>query len=198
MRRTQPAVYLKICALLVPREMKLEPSGGVKAMTDEQLDAALECGRCLRRALARRRTCLRELRRLWRSRLPMRFPSDDIVADDHIHGDQAGWHHACLDFPRRSSPFEPSLRRLRSPLPGNGIWRTEKKAPIRRPNTDQRSQRPSGRTRSPPIRGLCKHSQEFSATAGLRGGGCSLFRTDLSIPNCLITGKIQGISQNLG
>src|SRR6266481_2893701 len=32
-RRTQPAAYLKICALLVPREMKLEPSGGVKAMT---------------------------------------------------------------------------------------------------------------------------------------------------------------------
>jgi hypothetical protein len=41
-RRTQPAAYLKICALLVPREMKLEQSGGVKAMTDEQLDEALE------------------------------------------------------------------------------------------------------------------------------------------------------------
>ena len=25
---------------------------------------------------------MRELRRLWRSRLPMRFPSDDIVADE--------------------------------------------------------------------------------------------------------------------
>jgi hypothetical protein len=46
-RRTQPAAYLKICALLVPREMKLEPSGGVKAMTDEQLDAALEALRAL-------------------------------------------------------------------------------------------------------------------------------------------------------
>jgi hypothetical protein len=41
-RKTQPAAYLKICALLVPREMKLEQSGGVSAMTDEQLDAALE------------------------------------------------------------------------------------------------------------------------------------------------------------
>ena len=41
------AAYLKICALLVPREMKLEPSGGVKAMTDEQLDAALEALRAL-------------------------------------------------------------------------------------------------------------------------------------------------------
>jgi len=37
----QPAAYLKICALLVPRDMKVEHSGGVKAMTDEELDAAL-------------------------------------------------------------------------------------------------------------------------------------------------------------
>jgi hypothetical protein len=32
--RNQPAVYLKILALLVPREMKVEHSGGVKAMSD--------------------------------------------------------------------------------------------------------------------------------------------------------------------
>jgi hypothetical protein len=38
-RKTQPAAYMKICALLVPKEMKLEQSGGVKAMTDEQLVA---------------------------------------------------------------------------------------------------------------------------------------------------------------
>ena len=36
----QPAAYLKICAMLVPKEMKVEPSSGVKAMSDEQLDAA--------------------------------------------------------------------------------------------------------------------------------------------------------------
>ena len=41
-RRTQPAAYLKILALLVPREMKVEHSGGVKAMTDEQLEAGIE------------------------------------------------------------------------------------------------------------------------------------------------------------
>ena len=41
-RRTQPAAYLKILALLVPREMKLEHSGGVKAMTDEQLERGIE------------------------------------------------------------------------------------------------------------------------------------------------------------
>jgi hypothetical protein len=32
-RKYQPAAYMKICALLVPREMKLEHSGGVKAMS---------------------------------------------------------------------------------------------------------------------------------------------------------------------
>ena len=41
-RKTQPAAYMKICALLVPREMKLEHSGGVKAMTDEQLERGIE------------------------------------------------------------------------------------------------------------------------------------------------------------
>jgi hypothetical protein len=35
-------VYLKILALLVPRETKVEHSGGVKAMTDEQIEAAIE------------------------------------------------------------------------------------------------------------------------------------------------------------
>jgi hypothetical protein len=41
-RRLQPAAYLKICALLVPKEMKVEHKGGVKAMSDEQLEAAFE------------------------------------------------------------------------------------------------------------------------------------------------------------
>jgi len=41
-RKTQPAAYMKICALLVPREMKVEHSGGVKAMSDEELEAAIE------------------------------------------------------------------------------------------------------------------------------------------------------------
>ena len=40
--RNQPGVYLKILALLVPRELKLEHSGGVKAMSDEQLEQAIE------------------------------------------------------------------------------------------------------------------------------------------------------------
>ena len=41
-RKTQPAAYMKICALLVPREMKVERSGGVKAMTEEQIVDAIE------------------------------------------------------------------------------------------------------------------------------------------------------------
>src|SRR5262249_37365737 len=41
-RRESPAAYLKACAMLVPREMKLEHSGGVKAMSDEQLERTLE------------------------------------------------------------------------------------------------------------------------------------------------------------
>ena len=41
-RKQQPAAYMKICALLVPREMRVEHSGGVKSMTDEELEAGIE------------------------------------------------------------------------------------------------------------------------------------------------------------
>src|SRR5215469_18674670 len=40
--RNQPGVYLKILASLVPRETKIEHSGGVKAMSDEEIDEAIE------------------------------------------------------------------------------------------------------------------------------------------------------------
>src|SRR6516165_7628878 len=40
--REQPGVYLKILALLVPREAKIEHSGGVKAMSDEEIEQAIE------------------------------------------------------------------------------------------------------------------------------------------------------------
>ena len=39
---TQPAVFLKLLVLLVPREMKMEHSGGVKGMTEEQIVDAIE------------------------------------------------------------------------------------------------------------------------------------------------------------
>src|SRR5262245_61283704 len=41
-RKQQPAAYMKICALLVPREMKAEHSGGIKAMTTEQIELGIE------------------------------------------------------------------------------------------------------------------------------------------------------------
>ena len=50
-RRTQPAAYLKCLALLVPREHKVEHSNPLKAMTDEELEAALEV---LRELMAKR------------------------------------------------------------------------------------------------------------------------------------------------
>jgi hypothetical protein len=51
-RKYQPAAYMKICALMIPKEMKLEHSGSaIKAMTDEQLDAAIAA---LQDLLARR------------------------------------------------------------------------------------------------------------------------------------------------
>src|SRR5262249_16834330 len=41
-RRTQPAAYLKILALLVPREHKVEHSNPIKDLTDEELEAMIE------------------------------------------------------------------------------------------------------------------------------------------------------------
>src|SRR5262245_50353191 len=39
--REQPASYLKILALLVPREHKIEHSNSLKNLTDEQLEAMI-------------------------------------------------------------------------------------------------------------------------------------------------------------
>src|SRR5262249_17028782 len=40
-RKQQPAAYMKICALLVPREMQIEHSGTIKQMSDEQIEQAI-------------------------------------------------------------------------------------------------------------------------------------------------------------
>src|SRR5262245_16974089 len=50
-RKYHPAAYMKICALVIPKEMKVEHSDGIKAMSDEQLDEALDA---LRELLAAR------------------------------------------------------------------------------------------------------------------------------------------------
>ena len=41
-RQTQPAAYLKVLALLVPREHKVEHSNLLKELSDEQLEAIIE------------------------------------------------------------------------------------------------------------------------------------------------------------
>ena len=51
MRRESPASYLKVCAMLVPKELKFEHSGGIKAMTDEQIERSIEF---IKEQLARR------------------------------------------------------------------------------------------------------------------------------------------------
>ena len=40
--KQQPAVFLKLLVLLVPREMQIEPKGGVKEMTEDQIVQAIE------------------------------------------------------------------------------------------------------------------------------------------------------------
>src|SRR5215468_1536959 len=40
--RNQPAVYVKIFALLVPREMQIEHTNLIKQMTDEEIEQAIE------------------------------------------------------------------------------------------------------------------------------------------------------------
>jgi hypothetical protein len=41
-RRTQPGVYLKVLALLVPREHKVEYGNSLKNWTDEELQAGID------------------------------------------------------------------------------------------------------------------------------------------------------------
>src|SRR5215469_5807317 len=40
--REQPAAYLKVLALLVPREHKVEQSNVIKSLSDQELDAMVE------------------------------------------------------------------------------------------------------------------------------------------------------------
>jgi hypothetical protein len=46
-RKTQPAAYLKVCALLVPREHKVEHRNLLKDLTDEELEAAIDALRAM-------------------------------------------------------------------------------------------------------------------------------------------------------
>jgi hypothetical protein len=46
-RRESPASYLKVCAMLVPKEMRVEHSQNLKNMSDEELDAAIGAVRAM-------------------------------------------------------------------------------------------------------------------------------------------------------
>jgi len=50
--KQQPAIFLKLLVLLVPRELQIEHRGGVKGMTEEQIVDAIEA---IEGFLARRR-----------------------------------------------------------------------------------------------------------------------------------------------
>jgi hypothetical protein len=41
-RKNQPAAYCKLLTLLCPRDVKVEHSGIIKAMTDEEIEQAIE------------------------------------------------------------------------------------------------------------------------------------------------------------
>ena len=41
-RKNQPAAYCKLLTLLCPRDFRVEHSGGVKAMSDEEIEQAIE------------------------------------------------------------------------------------------------------------------------------------------------------------
>ena len=69
-RRTQPAAYLKILALLMPREHKVEHRNPVKDMTDEELEAAIEFIKKMLAAQAENAKVIRRGRRTYGITLP--------------------------------------------------------------------------------------------------------------------------------
>jgi hypothetical protein len=49
--QTQPAIFLKMCVLLVPRELEVTQTSGVKGLSDQQIEQAIEA---IQNALAAR------------------------------------------------------------------------------------------------------------------------------------------------
>jgi hypothetical protein len=41
-RTETPSAYLRVCAMVLPKELKVEPSGGLQAMSDEELERGIE------------------------------------------------------------------------------------------------------------------------------------------------------------
>jgi len=75
-RKNQPAAYCKLLTLLCPRDVKVEHSGGVKAMSDEEIEQAIELIQTMLAARAGEAAKVIEgTRSLPRFRLPRHNPS---------------------------------------------------------------------------------------------------------------------------
>src|SRR6516165_6518286 len=74
-RKNQPAAYCKLLTLLCPRDVKVEHLGGVKAMSDEQLEAAVDAIKAMLAA--------REAKTINGEAQPVEaLPAPDVVPDD--------------------------------------------------------------------------------------------------------------------
>jgi hypothetical protein len=51
-RTETPTTYLRVCAMLIPKELKLEHSQGIKALSDEQVEEAIQAIRTMLAARA--------------------------------------------------------------------------------------------------------------------------------------------------
>ena len=72
-RKEQPAAYMKICALLVPKEFKVEHHGGVKSLTDEELEQAI--------AMIKAMIAAREAKTIEGTAETVGWPAPDVVPD---------------------------------------------------------------------------------------------------------------------
>src|SRR5262245_37958229 len=75
--RNQPAVFLKLLVLLVPSEMKVEQSGGVKAMTTEQIERGIE----LVKELIAKRDAAASAKVIEGTAETVALPAPDVVPD---------------------------------------------------------------------------------------------------------------------
>ena len=73
-RENQPAAYCKLLTLLCPRDVKVEHSGGVKTMSDDQLEAAVDAIKAMLAA--------REAKVIEGTAETVALPAPDVVPDD--------------------------------------------------------------------------------------------------------------------
>ena len=73
-RKNQPAAYCKLLTLLCPRDVKVEHSGGVKTMSDDQLEAAVDAIKAMLAA--------REAKVIEGTAETVALPAPDVVPDD--------------------------------------------------------------------------------------------------------------------